>query len=300
MRFQFLKPRRDVATVEQVRALRERRGWTAEQLADEVHASPLEVSAWEAEMVAVPSKQALLIRWMADVDTWHAALDAACVESCVWVREHAPDLYERMFRNLAGRWHADSAAVQAHVSGCAACQAALARARQIGAYPAKPDTSGSLLARYRHWADRLPARVRAPFALAGAAVEMILPVAFFVLVAPDMWAGALLAFGAFAVTTNALARVRYRRLAELLSMLATVAAGLLGWSIFPGNDLSNPRPWAFVAVVVGAFWIGYFRARIRKRKAQALASRAAPAPALSPPPPDLAATLQRPRSASTS
>ncbi|WP_420128257.1 helix-turn-helix domain-containing protein [Longimicrobium sp.] len=49
MRVQFLKlkPRKDVASAEQVRALRERRGWTVEQLADEVRASPLEVSAWE-------------------------------------------------------------------------------------------------------------------------------------------------------------------------------------------------------------------------------------------------------------
>jgi transcriptional regulator with XRE-family HTH domain len=162
MRFQFLQPRRDVASAEQVRALRARRGWTAEQLADEVHASPLEVSAWEAGVVRVPPKQALLIRWHTERAAWGEALHAARERACPWVRENAPDLYEQMFRKPAGSWYARDAPVGAHLAGCAHCSDVWKEAQRSGGFPAKPDTSGSLWARCRHWVDRLPRRASAP------------------------------------------------------------------------------------------------------------------------------------------
>lgn len=40
----ILGPRSDVASPEEVRAIHEARGWTVEQLADAVHAGPLEVA----------------------------------------------------------------------------------------------------------------------------------------------------------------------------------------------------------------------------------------------------------------
>jgi transcriptional regulator with XRE-family HTH domain len=156
MRFQFLKPRKDVASAEQVRALRERRGWTMEQMADEVHASPLEVSAWEAGVVAVPSKQALLIRWHTERAAWGEALHAAQERTCPWVRENAPDLYEQIFRKPAGSRYTRDEPVRTHLAGCARCNEVWKEAQHIGGFPAKPDTSDSLWARYQHWADRLP------------------------------------------------------------------------------------------------------------------------------------------------
>lgn len=290
MRFRFLKPRKDVASAEQVRALRERRGWTVEQLADEVHAPALEVSAWEAGTVAVPPKQALLIHWMTDVDAWRAALDESRGRSCAWVREHGPDLYERMFRGTRGV--ADGA--DEHVPGCAACTAALERARRMGGYPARPDTSGSLGARYWHWVDRLPRWAQGPFAVAGAAVGITLPLAFFALLAPEMWLASLLGLMVFALTTEAAARVRSVPGAGFLPVLAGISAGLLGWSLFPGNDLTGPLPWLVAAGFAGVAVVSDLRsAMARRRKARGLAAGASPAPALPSPSPELPAAVQR-------
>jgi transcriptional regulator with XRE-family HTH domain len=293
MRFQFLKPRRDVATAEQVRALRERRGWTAEQLADEVHASALEVSAWEAGAVRVPPKQALLIGWQTERAAWSEALHAALEQTCPWVRENAPDLYEQMFRRPAGSWYGKDARVREHLDGCARCTDVWKQAERIGGFPAKPDTSGSLRARYRHWVDRLPDWAQWPFTLAGLAVTagFAFPMVFAAMWAPDQWVSMLLAYVVFIATL----RVSTRRMAAaFLPELAGISAGLLSWSLFPGNDLSNPRPWAaaaafMVVAVLGRFW----DPKARKRKARTLAAGRTPVPALSPPPPDLAATLQR-------
>jgi transcriptional regulator with XRE-family HTH domain len=77
MRFRIPRLAPDTASAEQVRAVREARGWTVEQLADEVHASPLEVSAWEAGAVRVPPEQTERIRWFLDMDEWSAAVARA-------------------------------------------------------------------------------------------------------------------------------------------------------------------------------------------------------------------------------
>jgi transcriptional regulator with XRE-family HTH domain len=162
MRFQFLKPRKDVASAEQVRALREMRGWTAEQLADEVHASPLEVSAWEAGTVRVPSRQALLIRWHTERAAWGDALRTAQNQTCPWVRENAPDLYEQLFRKPGGSRYTRDELVRAHLAGCERCNDVWNEARRIGGFPAKPDTSGSSWALWWQWVERLPGWAATP------------------------------------------------------------------------------------------------------------------------------------------
>jgi hypothetical protein len=53
----ILSPGSDVASAEQVRAAREGRGWTLDEMADAVHASPLEVAACEAGTIRPPEKQ---------------------------------------------------------------------------------------------------------------------------------------------------------------------------------------------------------------------------------------------------
>ena len=292
MRFQFLKPRKDVATAEQVRALRERRGWTAEELADAVHASAVEVSAWEAGAVRVPAEQALLIRWLADVDAWKAVLDAVRGESCAWVPDHAPDLYERMFRNAAGPWLAESEAVRVHIAGCGACQAAWIQARQVGGFPPRPQNT--FRARYWRWVDRLPGWVQPPFAMGGLIVEVALAGSLMFLW-PQMGLAMVLGFAAFAATATAVDRVTRRPVAAVLPGWAAGAAGLLGWSIFAGTDLTEPRSWALAAAVgtvIGLGWFRITRAHAR-REAQAFGGRLPPRPALPPAPLDLAADLER-------
>jgi transcriptional regulator with XRE-family HTH domain len=301
MRFQFLKPRRDVASAEQVRALRELRGWTVEQLADEVHASPLEVSAWEAEAVAVPSKQALLIRWHTERVAWTDAVAAARGELCGWARENAPDQYERILRNPAGLRYDGNAPVRAHIDGCGACQAALARARQIGGYPSKPLLGDTFRARYWRWVDRLPRWAAVPFVWAGlSASAAVIALAMLTVdheAAFGVRVDGLIVGAAFGLSAQLLVMIVARgRITALLQGLAFGAAGLLGWSLVdPSIHLDDPSHWAAALTVgCGIRLLDWVTGRLRPRhKAKALAARKAPRPVLSPPSPDLAAGLER-------
>jgi transcriptional regulator with XRE-family HTH domain len=260
MRFQFLKPRKDVASAEQVRALRQRRGWTLDQMADEVHASPVEVTAWEAGTVRVPAKQALLIHWQTAVAAWAEALDAVQERTCPWVPENAPALYEQMFKYPAARWYAEKEPVRAHLAECAHCKAVWKRAQRIGAFPGKPDTSGSLWSRYWRWVERLPDWASVPFIWAG----LLVPVAGFGLPIltgdrdAGLWgyvqglgSGMVFGMAAYLLASVALDRLTRRPIASLLNGLAAGAGGLLGWALFDSRiDLGDPRQWA-VAMTVG-------------------------------------------------
>lgn len=309
MRFQFLKPRRDVASAEQVRALREQRGWTVEQLADEVRASSLEVSAWEAGTVRVPADQALNIRWHTEQIAWDEALDAARGELCDWARENAPDEYERILRNPGRLRDDENAPARAHLTECGACQTALARARQIGGYPSKPLEGDTFRARYWRWVGRLPDWVATPFIWAGLAFPIIVSTGLIVLTVDreaGFWTHAIgLVVGAvFAelaellpiVALVALSRVRRGPVVALLRGCAFGAGGLLGWSLVdPLIDVGDPRHWAAAMAVgcgmqlfewvVGRLW--------GRRRAKALKAGATSRVALSPGPPDLAASLER-------
>jgi hypothetical protein len=308
MRFRFLEPRKDVASAEQVRALRERRegqGWTVEQLADEVHASPLELSAWEAGVVRVPSGQALRIHWMGDVDAWHAAREAATALACPWVRENVPDLYERMFGDPAGSWYADSALTRQHLAGCATCQDAWTRAREAVGFPLEPDTSSEgVRARYDRWVARLPRWLRPLFSFAALLTELS-AVAFFVLNMPTRGAGFRAhvygaGFGLFAglaaLTAGSVlvVRVTRRPVGALVPGLAAGVGGLLGWAMLDtGVHLGDPGPWAGAMAVGFAISLVGFRAAKAQnaREAQALAAGLPPRPLLSSP--ELSAAIQR-------
>jgi transcriptional regulator with XRE-family HTH domain len=124
MRFRIPGIRPASMSADEVRAVREARGWTVEQLADAVHASPLEVSAWEAGAVRVPPEQTERIRWFLDMDEWNAAVARARRE-CAWVGEHAPFVYEKMCDDVSGTWFAENVKVREHVMGCATCRAAV-------------------------------------------------------------------------------------------------------------------------------------------------------------------------------
>ncbi|HEU0301887.1 MAG TPA: helix-turn-helix transcriptional regulator [Longimicrobium sp.] len=288
MRFQLLKPRKDVASAEQVRALRERRGWTVEEMADAVHASALEVSAWETGSVRVPAGPALRIHWHTEVAAWAEALNAEQERTCPWVPENAPELYAQMFGDPAGSWYHESAPVRAHVAGCARCSAVWEQARRTGGFPVEPDTSGSLGARYWDWVDRLPRWAQAPFALAG-----VPPIAAFglLMLMGDREAG----FGGFVdglvtgmlfglitllLAMGALARVTRRPMAAPLRWLAAGAGGLLGWVVYQGSiDLGDPRLWVAGGTVgFGVALIELMADRARAREAKALAAGIKPEP----------------------
>lgn len=92
---EMFRPRRRIPP-ETVRAFRERRGWTLEQMADAVGALPLEVAAWEAGTVRVPLLQEQQMRAIP------AATSPASVHvpgppalpRCAWAEAHASGLYE--------------------------------------------------------------------------------------------------------------------------------------------------------------------------------------------------------------
>jgi transcriptional regulator with XRE-family HTH domain len=138
MRFRIPGRLPDTVSAEEVRGFREARGWTVEALADAVHASPLEVSAWEAGAVRVPPEQAERMRWLAKVDTWNAEVARVRGEPCDWVRARAPRLYDTMFENLDVAWARYGLEVRYHVPGCAICRPMQAHAERIGPRPPEP------------------------------------------------------------------------------------------------------------------------------------------------------------------
>jgi transcriptional regulator with XRE-family HTH domain len=123
-----------------LRAFRERRGWTLEQMADEVWASPMEVAAWEAGTVRVPPEQLRRIRGIATEDRrrdvelgWgHGRLPG-----CGWADAHAPGLHDILLDEPGAV--ESSPAVQQHLETCAECQRVLQFGRVTQGFTRLPE-----------------------------------------------------------------------------------------------------------------------------------------------------------------
>ena len=190
MRFRFPGLVPDTVSPEQVRSVLQARGWTVEQFADAVHASPLEVSAWEAGAVRVPPEQAERIRWFVEMDEWNAKVARVWGERCDWVREHVPHLYEIMFIDVKGiTWYSRSEEIREHVAVCATCQSMWEQARRTGGRPPEPaDAPDTWRTRYRRWTKRFPRWLRAPLNVLGELPELAI-IALFVATVPDAHSG---------------------------------------------------------------------------------------------------------------
>ncbi|HEX6040722.1 helix-turn-helix transcriptional regulator [Longimicrobium sp.] len=106
-----------------VRALRERHGWTLEQMADATWATPLEVAAWEAGTVRVPPAQAVRLRELAAVDRLRRSAPSPSPRwmlSCAWADEHVPGLHELLW--YEPREAESNPQVRAHLEGCPVCR----------------------------------------------------------------------------------------------------------------------------------------------------------------------------------
>jgi transcriptional regulator with XRE-family HTH domain len=285
MGFRIPGIRPDTVSAEQVGAVREARGWTAEQLADAVHASPLEVSAWEAGAVRVPPEQAERLRWLLEVDAWAAEVARVRGEPCEWVREHAPNLYDTMFADVAGTWYAQSAAVREHVAGCATCRAAYVHAERIGARPPDPaEAPEGWRTRYNRWTKRFPRWVGRPLRLLGELPGLALVVVA-VLTMPGKDAGlaahivgaalGVLVGGGMSILVSvwlAPAARRWPRASAMLAGLAGCAAALRFWAIFDAwPALREPLVWA------GAATVGVALGLIHAARAKSAADSTAPA-----------------------
>jgi transcriptional regulator with XRE-family HTH domain len=140
---------------EEVRALRDELGWTQEQLAGAVGVSPLELSAWEAGVVAIPPDSEWVLARMAWRQRLERAWEAADARPC----DMGASLRTDYLR-------------QKHQARCALCQPAVEVERAFPPPPAPPDSfplSGSpktLFYRTLFIGELLPAPLRAPAALA--------------------------------------------------------------------------------------------------------------------------------------
>lgn len=279
MRFHLSWPRADApVSAAEVRALREGRGWTAEQLADAVGASPLEASAWESGAVRVPPEQAEQIRWLIDTDAWSASAAAAKGEPCAWVREHRPDLYDAIFADAGGgTWYGGSAEVREHFAGCATCNAAWRAAQRIGPPPADPSAElphapNTPTTRYRRWVKGFPRWLHGPLNLLWSVGHYaLLTLAILTIPESDSGFPAHVYGAGFGVGVCwAVLRViedglggrarRWPRVAGVLAGLAGGAAGALWWCMVDDAlHLADPRVWAGAAAVGVA--VGLIRAR---------------------------------------
>lgn len=225
----------------QVRAVREERGWTLDEMADAVHASPLEVAAWEAGTLRPPEKQEAWVRWLIAHDAWHARVIDAGLPQCRWVQAHAPDLHAQDLEQRFLDWHINNASLAHHVESCDACMAVRDFARRTPPNPAPPgDDFDRLSARYERWVSRRPGWMRAPLRLISA-----IPVLACVALIPDEGAGwpatvAGLAFGGmFAGLVHRVARAKmaglsakYPYTAGVLASAFGVGSGLLLWNVY--------------------------------------------------------------------
>jgi transcriptional regulator with XRE-family HTH domain len=264
----FLRPRSDEVTPAEVRGLRVARGWTVEQLADDVHASPLEVSAWEAGTVQVPAFPAARVRWHLEMDRWNAALAAALCENppCDWMRANLPHLQERAFVDSAGATWAHNREFREHFPGCAYCRARWQAAEAVGNPPREPDADSiERRTQYDAWLEFLPRWARRPArALLGFADLALL--ALLIATIPDadsglparitgLGIGTLAGIGFFRLTRYALSGLadRHPYLAGLCAGAVASVVGSLLWRFYDASvHLSDPRLWMGAAAVATA------------------------------------------------
>jgi hypothetical protein len=106
-------------------------------MADAAGASPLEVAAWEAGTMPVPSVQARRLRELAAGDQYRAAMlepGPRRMAPCAWAQQHAPGLHELLW--YEPREVESNPGVQAHLEDCAPCRQVLELGRAHRAHRA--------------------------------------------------------------------------------------------------------------------------------------------------------------------
>jgi len=251
-----------------VRALREGRGWTHEQMADAVHASPLEVAAWEVGTVSVPERQDAWIRRQAALDARAAAVAAADLPACGWAVEHAPTLHADLCLDphalLAGP-------LRLHVRACDACRQVRTFARTLPRLPKDPDAPFETTPQvFRRLLDLLPKDAQNVITILGGTIAVVAGawltdtlledveakpwLLFLILIAARVFGGIV-----FDALERPLARALWRHpsVAELLQWTAGIAAGLCVW--LSAIALPDTARWAIPAGLALTFVLATLR-----------------------------------------
>ena len=234
-------------TPEALRAFREERGWTQEQLAEAVGALPLEVSGWEAGTMTVPIEQARVVRGLAAQEKREAALGA--LAPCDRARVEAPGLGE-LLRSLPLPTEF-SPADRRHLKECAACRGTLRRARKLRDVPIDP----GLGSEPSQWMPlMLIAGIMGIFVAAQYAFESTTIVD--VAAVPDVTWPMLMAVLAFHWTDKLLfpGTGESHYVSSRLRLATAAAAGLLAWSYEQASD-QTPVMLAILAFAALALWV---------------------------------------------
>jgi hypothetical protein len=235
-----------------LREFRERRGWTLEQMADVIWASPLEVAAWEAGTIRVPGEQAGCIRAFTAWDERYAAVIAAELPTCAWADANLPGLAELLcFGPYPVNLDLPS---QRHLGECGTCRSMLRSARMLKVpSPAQgPD-----------W-------LVAALHLAGLLVLVVLLTQAFpelpdAVGGGDLGLALVVGFAVFRFTAGRLDRL-WKRWPYPAALLAAVAGMVSGLSIWMIDDTSRELSFgllagcAAVALLAGAvagWWTGW-------------------------------------------
>ncbi len=231
---------REEVTPSAIRAFREGRGWTHEQMADEIGASPGEVAAWEAGTVRVPERQDAWIRRQAALDARAAAVAAADLPACVWAADHAPTLHADLCLDPRALL-ADP--LRRHVRACDACKRVRTFARTLPPLPHDPDAPFETTPQvFRRLLGLLPRDAQNAILILGGTsavvagallVDVLLEglqadpwLVFLIFLAARVFGGMV-----FDALERPLARALWRHpsVAELLRWMAGIAAGLAVW-----------------------------------------------------------------------
>lgn len=259
---------------EGVLTFRTRRGWTHEQMADEVHATPLEVAAWEAGTVRVPREQARRIRALVQEDHETAAVVAASLGPCRWVERKASDLHLRM---ASWRRVAMSDAEAQHVRDCETCSRVRDVRRDLYVFPDDPGLGfDDPLRRLTRFLDALPRALLLPLLAFGGfgvllAVALVLRPVFSLLPEfpdlPELPAGAGLAAMAGAILYSLPDRWlprRVRRDAFATGLVRAILGTATALEVLALNGLDPSSPallagFALFALVLGVVTGAYTR-----------------------------------------
>lgn len=255
----WLRGRRPAVAPDEVRAIRQKAGWTQAQVAEEMGVLPLEVSAWEAGAVPVGPYQAALIRWQIEQAQYAARLPRP---DCDWTRANQARL-ERMGEQGLFATQRAKREVAEHTRGCAECMRVEMLLKEMPAAPEPPVRPGprGWMDSLRRRIDRLPAWLRVPLVTAELLLVLVPAYLFYRLVRWGKEGEAsvsplgMLGIGAAYMWILVLGRLllplatRRPHLAGQLFAAGIILPGLLLAGSAGRWQLTTVGPWIFAGVV---------------------------------------------------